>query len=147
MSLVKVIASGLVYIASREAPSCLPLRLASPRLAFAFALPRPNKGGRSFENPAYLSFSLSHPSILVRFPRFLLVAVPCSCVPLRLVLSWMQLEDGMLNRSNHVLRGPSVLLGFEAVCDLIVFFRLRRERERERVINGWLLRNNLLLLE
>ena len=133
MSLVKVIASGLVYIASREAPSCLPLRLASPRLASPSPSPFlvPIKvEDRSKTLPTFLS--LSHPSILVRFPRFLLVAVPCSCVPLRLVLSWMQLEDGMLNRSNHVLRGPSVLLGFEAVCDLIVFFRLRRERKRER---------------
>lgn len=72
MSLVKVIASGLVYIASRELP-CLPL---PPRLAFAFALPRPNKGGRSFENPL-LEYRL--------VPCFLLVAVPCSRVPLRLV--------------------------------------------------------------
>lgn len=72
MSLVKVIASGLVYIASRELP-CLPL---PPCLAFAFALPRPNKGGRSFENPL-LEYRL--------VPCFLLVAVPCSRVPLRLV--------------------------------------------------------------
>ena len=30
-----------------------------------------------------------------------------------------------------MLRGPSVLLGFEAVCDLIVFF-VERETKKER---------------
>lgn len=37
-----------------------------------------------------------------------------------------------------MLRGPSVLLGFEAVCDLIVFFRLRRERKKERESYKWM---------
>lgn len=93
MSLVKVIASGLVYIASREAPSCLPLRLASPRFAFAFALPRPNKGGRSFENPAYLSFSLSS-----EYPRTLSPFSSCCCPVLVCTVAARTLVDAIGGR-------------------------------------------------
>lgn len=84
MSLVKVIASGLVYIASREAPSCLPLRLASPR---------PNKGGRSFENPAYLSFSLSS-----EYPRTLSPFSSCCCPVLVCTVAARTLVDAIGGR-------------------------------------------------
>lgn len=84
MSLVKVIASGLVYIASREAPSCLPLHLASPR---------PNKGGRSFENPAYLSFSLSS-----EYPRTLSPFSSCCCPVLVCTVAARTLVDAIGGR-------------------------------------------------